>query len=207
MSAREARDAYRTYRSTYDIAAPLPSRGAAAAQDHLGRNAASLQRHADRRVRSADRGAPAPHASIARDRGAARILAREAWICTTAVTGGGVAAAATNARISRACRPAPAVTDIDKEITHDLAQRTFIGSAAILAGATAVSGRIAGRQHSGSADHGGCDDAAAARAARAARLPAGGHAQRLDAAVAHERRLEGIPPRRRTGGARNRARA
>ncbi len=37
-------------------------------------------------------------------------------------------------------------------------------------------------------------------------LSAGGHAQRLDAAVAHERRLEGIPSRRRAGGARDRAR-
>ena len=38
------------------------------------------------------------------------------------------------------------------------------------------------------------------------RLSAGGDAQRLDAALAHERRLEGISSRRRAGRARNRAR-
>ena len=37
-------------------------------------------------------------------------------------------------------------------------------------------------------------------------LPPGGHAQRLDAALAHEGRLEGIPPRGRAGAARAGAR-
>ena len=74
----EARDAYRGYRSTYDIAAPLPARGAAAAQDHLRRNAAALQRHADRRVSLLDRGAPAHRRNHRRDRGRAQFLARRA---------------------------------------------------------------------------------------------------------------------------------
>ena len=55
--APKARDAYRAYRVAYDIARALPARSAAAAQDHLGRNAAALQRHADRRVRAAGRSA------------------------------------------------------------------------------------------------------------------------------------------------------
>ena len=71
--AREARDAYRRYRSTYDIARHYRARGAAAAQDHLGRNAAALQRDADRRVRAAGRGAPAHRRDHRGDRGASAI--------------------------------------------------------------------------------------------------------------------------------------
>ena len=49
-------------------------------------------------------------------------------------------------------------------------------------------------------------DAAAARAAERAALQPGRDAERLDAALAHEGRLEGVPPHRRAGGARVRAR-
>ena len=56
--------------------APLSARGAAAPQDHLGRDAASLQRHADRRVRAAG-GSPRTHRlDHGSDRRTARLLAR-----------------------------------------------------------------------------------------------------------------------------------
>jgi hypothetical protein len=55
-------------------------------------------------------------------------------------------------------------------------------------------------------DHDGGDDAGAAGADDGAGLPAGRDAERLDLALAHERRLEGVPSRRRAGGARVRAR-
>ena len=73
----EARDAYRVYRSDLRHRRPLPARGPAAAQDHLGRNAASLQRDADRRVFAARRGAPAHRGDHHGDRGQARLLARD----------------------------------------------------------------------------------------------------------------------------------
>ena len=46
----------------------LPARRAAAAQDHLRRNAAALRRHADRRLRAARRGAPAHRLDYRGDR-------------------------------------------------------------------------------------------------------------------------------------------
>ena len=56
-------------------------------------------------------------------------------------------------------------------------------------------GRVARRRHRPV----GLDDGTAAAAGQRPTLPPGGHAQRLDAALAHEGRLEGVPPRRRTG--------
>ena len=50
------------------------------------------------------------------------------------------------------------------------------------------------------------DDAAAARARHRPALQPGGHAQRLVAALAHEQRRQGVPPGRRAGRARDRAR-
>ena len=92
-SAREARDAYRRYRCDLRHRGPLSARGPAAAQDHLGRDAASLQRDADRRVCAADGGTPAHRrASIA-----AIEARRDFWLAAIGPArrrrGGGVAAA------------------------------------------------------------------------------------------------------------------
>ena len=54
----------------------VSARRASLAQDHLGRDAASLQRHADRRVRAAHRGAPAHRCDDRGAGGAAGILPR-----------------------------------------------------------------------------------------------------------------------------------
>ena len=85
-------------------------------------------------------------------------------------------------------------------------RRNLSDRPAALAGAGVGERARAGRRDPRSARRPSADDAAAARSVERAGLSAGGHAQRLDAAVAHERRLEGIPSRRRAGGARDRAR-
>ena len=102
----------------------------------------------------------------------------------------------------------PPAADIEGDATMNFrAEDLSEAPAASLAGAAAVSGRAQAASDPGSADDGNrAGDAAAARPVERAGLPAGRHAQRLDAAVAHERRLEGIPSRRRAGGARIRAR-
>ena len=46
----EAREAYRSYRATYDIRRPLPARGAAVAADHLRPEPTPSQRNVDRRL-------------------------------------------------------------------------------------------------------------------------------------------------------------
>ena len=75
----EARDAYRVYRSTYDIARHyqrevLPLRKIISDEMH-----AALQRHADRRVRAADRSAPA-HRLATRRRSKPQ---RDFWLAAT----------------------------------------------------------------------------------------------------------------------------
>ena len=87
-----------------------------------------------------------------------------------------------------------------------ISRRNLIGGSAILAGAAAVSGRVqaAVDPRSGHDDVPG--DAAAARSVKRARLSTGRHAERLDTALAHEWRLEGIPFGRGAGDARDRAR-
>jgi len=85
-----------------------------------------------------------------------------------------------------------------------LSRRSFVGaSAAVLAGAAAVSGRVQAASIPEAGNRNLTRHAASADAAERPIVPAGGDAQRLDLAVAHEWGLEGIPPRRRAGGARN----
>ena len=88
-----------------------------------------------------------------------------------------------------------------------ISRRTFLASSGLaLVSVAEVSGRVAGRGDSRSADPELAADAAAAHAHIGAGVPARGHAQRLEPAVAHERRLEGVPSGGRAGGARDRAR-
>ena len=87
-----------------------------------------------------------------------------------------------------------------------ISRRNLIGGSAILAGAAAVSGRVQAAAIPEAVTTTSAGDAAAARSVKRAGLSAGRDAQRLDAALAHEWRLEGIPSRRRAGGARDRAR-
>ena len=92
--------------------AALPARGSAAAQDHLGRNAAALQRHADRRVRAAGRGAPAHRLDHApRSKPSAISGSPTPNLAAAIVGGGGMAApeAATALRRRRRKRPAAAL--------------------------------------------------------------------------------------------------
>ena len=85
----EARDAYRVYRSTYDIAEPLPARDPAAAQDHHRGDAAALLQHAGRRLRAArpKRGSASPRCARAIDARRDFFLAQSEL--QTAVNGGG----------------------------------------------------------------------------------------------------------------------
>ena len=85
-----------------------------------------------------------------------------------------------------------------------LSRRNFLTGSALLVSAAAVSGRR-GRRHSRGAELRLARHAAAAAAAFGSELSAGGDAERLDAALAHERRVEGVPSRRR-GGRRARSR-
>ena len=88
-----------------------------------------------------------------------------------------------------------------------LSRRNFLGGSAVaLASVAAIGGRGASRSHTGGADHRLARDAAADAAAIRPGLSAGGDAERLDAALAHERRVEGVPSRRRAGDPRIRAR-
>ena len=71
----EARDAYPRLSLDLRHRHPLSARGSAAAQDHLGRDAAALLQHAGRRVRAADGSPPAHRLAARRDRRQARLLA------------------------------------------------------------------------------------------------------------------------------------
>ena len=98
-ASSQLRESYSAYRTAWDIArhyrwrqlaaarellslshglgyrAPLPRRDRAAAPDHAGREHASLQRHADRRVRAAGRSARTDCRRAPGHRGAAAVLA------------------------------------------------------------------------------------------------------------------------------------
>ena len=94
-------------------------------------------------------------------------------------------------------------------MTDPLSRRRFLGAGGAglaLAGASMVSGRAQAASLPEAPDHDRRHDAAAALSEDRAGLSARRHAQRLDASLAHERRLEGVPPGRRTGRARARAR-
>jgi hypothetical protein len=95
VNVRSERDAYRSYRSAYDICALLSPRRAAAAQNHLGRKPAPLQCHADRRLCTARRGAPADRLDNGGNRRRAGL-----WLADVdlgaALTGGTAEASATD---------------------------------------------------------------------------------------------------------------
>ena len=184
---------------------PLPARDPAAAQDHHRRDAAALQRHADRRVRAAHRGAPAHRVAARRDRRQARFLARRSPICRPPST-----AAARLRRAATIQPPSPrqrlptAATEMESQ--HVFAPRIFGHRRArrrVSASAAACRPRPSRKRRSWTRP---AMQPPLVRPAGPDYQP-GRHAQRLDAAVAHERRLEGVPPRRRAGGARVRARA
>ena len=73
----EAREAYQGYRGAYDIARHYDREVLPLRQDHLGRNAAQLQRHDPRPVCPACRCARAHPGQRAGHRSAARLLARQ----------------------------------------------------------------------------------------------------------------------------------
>ena len=204
MCAREARDAYRSYRVELRHRRALPARGAAAAQDHLRRNDAALRRHAGRRVFAADRSAAADCGKCRRRRCAPRFLARQHRSCRRDSRRRRLATAsdrAPSANVDLAGRGRPLN---DEENDHD-----FTAQSHRRLGHSRRRGRgqrpCSGRRHSGGASSQPprAMQPPLASVERAG-LSAGRHAQRLDLAVADERRLEGIPPRRRAGGARNR---
>ena len=134
----------------------LPARGAAAAQDHLRRDAAALQRDADRRVRAADRSAAAHR----RDTQAIEAQ-RDFWLASVdlsvAVVGGGGrrrGSEAIPADGGRRRRSGGTDTDTKEDATMLLADGFHRHSAAVLASASARQRARAGGAHSGSADHG-----------------------------------------------------
>ena len=142
----------------------------AVAQDHLRRDAAALQRHADRRVRVAHRGAAADQSNMQ-----AIDAQRDFWLASVdlgvAVTGGGVTGCAASGSDIRGAAVRRRSAVIEQRIITMLSRRNFIGtSAAVLASASAVTGRAQAAAHSGSADHEYQHHAAAAACRRAGRI-------------------------------------
>ena len=201
----EARDAYRPIARAYDIARHyrrevLPLRKIISDETLLRYNAMQIDVFA--------------LLTEARQRIAATTAAIEAqrdfWLAETdlgaAVLGGGGGRIVLkrNACDTGGGKPR---RSLKRESTMKLSRRNFVGAAAALAGAAAVTGRAQAASHPGSARSAPRPTMQPPLAPpERPGLSAGGDAQRLDAAVAHEGRLEGIPSRRRAGGARDRAR-
>src|ERR1700730_8957746 len=72
----EAREAFKAYRSAYDIAGHYQREVLPLRKDHLGRDATALRQHAGRCVHGADGGETANSLVAGRHRGQARVLAR-----------------------------------------------------------------------------------------------------------------------------------
>ena len=117
---------------------PLSARSPAAAQDHLGRDAAPLQQHAGRRVRAADRGKAADRRVARRHRGQARISGWRNRNCRPRSTAAAEPTLNRSCALRRPLRPAAADTEMEKPM---LSRRNFLGTATALASATAISGR------------------------------------------------------------------
>ena len=200
----EARDAFRVYRSTYDIAGHyqrevLPLREIIS--DEMKLRFSSMQVDVFALLTEARQRIAALRAAID--------AKRDFWLAQselkTAVNGGGGGGSSTQDNPSLANRAGGRWRTLNGESHVIPTKFPWHGN-----GARKRNGDQRprpGRKHPRSADHGEGDDAAAALSLERAGLPAGRDAQRLDAAVAHERRLEGIPSRRRAGRTRVRARA
>ena len=202
--AREARDAYRVYRSTYDIAnhyqrEVLPLRKIITEEMQL-----RFSEHAGRRVRPADGGAAAHRLPACGDRRQARILPG-AVRSADRVNGGGAGETAEQATAQIGRGRTRGRRQVIEGRRSMFSRRGFLGTAA-LAGASAVSGRV---QAAAIPEAPTMDKAVMQPPLH----PTSGPdyrpvvtLERLVAAMAHERRLEGIPSRRRACGARIRRR-